>query len=180
MGFTQSWTSPRSTISPSLGGNIILKDDVQLVHRTILKTGGKDTAWARNVLEALQRTNHPLRQQYARECQAQDDAYRSRAQALHEKANALRSDATTPAERTAATKWHAERAAKLAATLKRHPTFSEWCVTNKGRLEAEEMLRHDMDAQRNTMQQSKAQRIEYAKAHPEQAPQIAGYDAAVE
>jgi hypothetical protein len=121
---------------------------------------------------------HPLRQQYARECQAQDDAYRSRAQALHEKATLYGLTRPRPQSAPLRPNGTPSAPAKLAATLKRQPTFSEWCVTNKGRLEAEEMLRHDIDAQRNTMQQSKAQRIEYAKAHPEQAPQIARYDAA--
>jgi len=124
-------------LAKHLGGNIVLKDDVQLLRRTIEKTGGKDTVWARNVLEALQRLNHPLRQQYARECQAQDDTYRARAADLQAKTNALRADASTPAERRAATKWHTEQARKLAGALKRHPTFSEWCVSNKARLEGE-------------------------------------------
>jgi hypothetical protein len=37
----------------------------------------------------------------------------------------------------------------LAATLQRHPTFSEWCVTNKARLEAEQALRQDIESRRD-------------------------------
>jgi hypothetical protein len=122
-------------LAKHLGQNIVLKDDVQLLRRTIEKTGGPDTAWAKNVLAGLLRQSHPLRQQYARECQAQDDSYRARASALHDRARAARADATTPAQRAAATKSHSEQARILAATLQRHPSFSEWCVTNKARLE---------------------------------------------
>jgi ATP-dependent exoDNAse (exonuclease V) alpha subunit len=136
-------------LAKHLGRNIVLKDDVQLLRRTIEKTGGPDTAWAKNVLAALQRQSHPLRQQYARECQAQDDSYRARASALHDRARAARADATTPAQRAAATKSRSEQARVLAATLQRHPTFSEWCVTNKARLEAEQALRQDIDSRRD-------------------------------
>jgi hypothetical protein len=136
-------------LAKHLGRNIILKDDVQLLRRTIEKTGGPDTAWAKNVLAAMQRASHPLRQQYARECQAQDDSYRAHASALHDRARTLRADATTPAQRAAATKSHSEQASILAATLQRHPTFSEWCVTNKARLEAEQALREDIDSRRD-------------------------------
>jgi ATP-dependent exoDNAse (exonuclease V) alpha subunit len=111
-------------LAKHLGRNIVLKDDVQLLRRTIEKTGGPDTAWAKNVLAALQRASHPLRQQYARECQAQDDSYRARASALQNRVRAARADATTPAQRAAATKSHSEQARILAATLQRHPTFS--------------------------------------------------------
>ena len=135
-------------LAKHLGRNIVLKDDVQLLRRTIEKTGGPDTAWAKNVLAALQRASHPLRQQYARECQAQDDSYRARACALHDRARAARADAATPAQRAAATKAHSEQARVLAATLQRHPTFSEWCVTNKARLETEQALRQDIDSRR--------------------------------
>jgi hypothetical protein len=136
-------------LAKHLGRNIVLKDDVQLLRRTIEKTGGPDTAWAKNVLAAMQRASHPLRQQYARECQAQDDSYRARASTLHDRARAARAGATTPAQRAAATKSHSEQAKPLAATLQRHPTFSEWCVTNKARLETEQALRQDIDSRRD-------------------------------
>jgi hypothetical protein len=150
-------------LAKHLGRNIVLKDDVQLLRRTIEKTGGPDTAWAKNVLAALQRQSHPLRQQYARECQAQDDSYRARASALHDRARTLRADATTPAQRAAATKSHSEQASILAATLQRHPTFSEWCVTNKARLEAEQALREDIDSRRDRRARaSEAERVRTA------------------
>jgi hypothetical protein len=136
-------------LAKHLGRNIVLKDDVQLLRRTIEKTGGPGTAWAKNVLAAMQRASRPLRQQYARECQAQDDSYRAHASALHDRARAARADAITPAQRAAATKSHSEQARILAATLQRHPTFSEWCVTNKARLETEQALRQDIDSRRD-------------------------------
>jgi hypothetical protein len=70
------------------------------------------------------------------------DSYRARASALHDRARAARADA-------AATKSHSEQTRLLATTLTRHPTFSEWCVTNKARLEAEQALREDIDSRRD-------------------------------
>jgi hypothetical protein len=79
-----------------LGQNIVLKDDVELLYRTIEKTGGKDAAWARNAMAAMQREDDPLRRQYVRECQARDDSYRAQMHALRSRAQELRADAASP------------------------------------------------------------------------------------
>jgi ATP-dependent exoDNAse (exonuclease V) alpha subunit len=124
-------------LATHLGQRIVLKDDVQLLYRTIEKTGGKDTAWARNAIAALQRENDPLRVQYVRECQADQNTYVMQMAAMHTKTQTMRLDATSPADEKAATKWHSEQAAALGASLKRPPSLAEWLVANKTRLEAE-------------------------------------------
>jgi hypothetical protein len=147
-------------LAKHLGQNIVLKDDVQLLHRTIEKTGGKDTAWARNAIAAMQRLDDPLRQQYVRECQAQHDAHIACAQALRTKAEALRASADSGAERTAVAEWHTREARTLGATVKRPPSLAEWLVANKARHEREAEIIAQAQAQRERLEAAQTLRRE--------------------
>jgi hypothetical protein len=166
-GFFSKLDFPKvDDVAKHLAGHIVLKDDVQLLYRTIEKTDGKDTAWARNAIAALQRENDPLRVQYVRECKAAQDNYIAQMNGLQTKAQAMRLDATSPPEKQDVTRWHSEQAAALGAKLKRPPSFAGWLVANKTRLEAEAEVADRAQQQRAANDIAKEHALEQEQAGP--------------
>lgn len=121
-----------------LAERIRRKDDVLLLERVIEKTGGKETPWAKNVLAALGRENHPLRIEYAAERRKDMERVGGERVALGERIRTRLRAAKTPAERAVVEREHRRAAAAIAKREETVETrsFEKWSVEKKSDIEA--------------------------------------------
>lgn len=121
-----------------LAERIRRKDDALLLERVIEKTGGKETPWAKNVLAALGRENHPLRKQYADERRKDMERVGGERVALGERIRTRLRAAKTLAERAFIERDHRRESAAIAKReeLVETRSFEKWSVEKKNDIEA--------------------------------------------
>ena len=118
-----------------LAGRIVEDRDVMLLERTIAKTGGPDTAWAKNVQAALASEKDPLRMRYVAETTARLAAIsekrleilRAARADLHGDDDMRGEQGSRVAGKTVALDRQMEKLTKT--------TFVEWAVANKPTIE---------------------------------------------
>jgi hypothetical protein len=166
------------------------KDDALLFEQTVARNGGPDTPWAKAVRRAQNHDADPLRQQHRAEMNERFMARGFAVTELLKKTGEQSARAETLDEPK-----RGKRLAAIAAGQRRDldkldvkfalEPFVSWSVRKRTEIEraAPFIERHaeaeaQRQAQRVAHEDLKKARAEYAQAHPELAPQIAGYSAA--
>ena len=126
------------------------KDDVLLIERVIAKTGGPDTAWAKNVKAAIVSEQHPLRQEYMAARRNDVERVNRERVASGERVREMLRAATTPEARAEIQKAHRSETRNLTnrenAALTR--TFQQWVIENKSAIETKLSIRHERHLRR--------------------------------
>ncbi len=124
-------------VATHLADRIAEDKDVMLLDRVIAKTGGKETAWAKNVLAAREKADHPLRKRYAQEQRARQVALDAKRLAMTEAASAAMRQAQTEQERSAVLRRLSEATAGIQTERMENTktTFAMWAVANKPQIE---------------------------------------------